>query len=254
MKNMVEVSNVIKEYGRGASSFRVLKEISLEIREGEFVAIMGPSGSGKTTMLNVMSTIDKVNSGRIKIDGREITRINDNQLADFRRKVIGFVFQDFNLLDNMTIKDNIALPLTLSNENYDDILKKIKELTKLLGISGQLEKYPYELSGGQRQRAAICRALITYPKVIFADEPTGALDTKSTADVLECFEKINKTLGTTIVMVTHDAAAASHCDRIMFLRDGQFAGRLDSNGDKKAMFKKALSMLEVMEATDNEFR
>lgn len=253
MKKMVQVSNVIKEYGRKGSPFRVLKEISLDVNEGEFVAIMGPSGSGKTTMLNVMSTIDKVNSGRILIDGKDITLIDDKNLAEFRRKVIGFVFQDFNLLDNMTIKDNIALPLTLNNTDHRIILKEIKKLTTLLGISGQVDKYPYELSGGQRQRAAICRALITYPKVIFADEPTGALDSKSTTDVLQCFKNINETLGTTIVMVTHDAAAASHCDKILFLKDGKLNGRLDSDGDKKALFKKALSMLEVMGGTDNEF-
>lgn len=247
MKKMVETLNVIKEYGEASRSFRALKEINLDIYEGEFVAIMGPSGSGKTTMLNIMSTIDKVTSGKVLIDGKDITIIKENEIANFRRDVIGFVFQDFNLLDNMTIRDNIALPLTLNNVKVNVILQKIDELTKLLGIIDQLDKYPYELSGGQKQRATICRALITSPKVIFADEPTGALDSKSSSEVLECFKNINKKLGTTIIMVTHDAAAASYCDRIMFLKDGKLNGRLDSDGNKNELFKKILNMLAVME-------
>ncbi|KPV60905.1 bacitracin ABC transporter ATP-binding protein [Paenibacillus sp. A3] len=250
---IVEVSDVTKEYGEKASTFLALKEVSLDFDEGEFVGIMGPSGSGKTTLLNIMSTIDRPSSGRIFIDGYDITTIKDKELAKFRRDTIGFVFQAFNLLDNMTIRDNIALPLTLNNVKLEIILSKIDELTQLLGISEQLDKYPYELSGGQKQRAAICRALITSPKVIFADEPTGALDSKSSSEVLECFKSVNKKLDTTIIMVTHDAVAASYCDRVMFLKDGRIHGRLDSDGNKQELFKKVLNMLAVMGGTSHEF-
>ncbi|KUP43753.1 bacitracin ABC transporter ATP-binding protein [Bacillus velezensis] len=252
MNKIVEVSNVIKEYGEIGSTFRALKEVSLNINKGEFVGIMGSSGSGKTTLLNIMSTIDKATLGEVLIDGKRIDDYKDEDLAKFRRDTIGFVFQAFNLLDNMTIRDNIALPLALNNVKHKIILKKIDELTELLGISNQLDKYPYELSGGQKQRVAICRALITSPKVIFADEPTGALDSKSSSEVLECFKNINKTIGTTIIMVTHDANAASYCNRVMFLKDGKLHGRLDSSGDKKELFKKVLNMLAVMGGSENE--
>lgn len=250
---IVEVSDVTKEYGEKTSTFMALKGVSLDFDEGEFVGIMGPSGSGKTTLLNIMSTIDRPSSGRISIDRYDITAIKDKELAKFRRDTIGFVFQAFNLLDNMTIRDNIALPLTLNNVKLDIILSKIDELTQMLGISEQLDKYPYELSGGQKQRAAICRALITSPKVIFADEPTGALDSKSSSEVLECFKSVNKKLDTTIIMVTHDAVAASYCDRVMFLKDGRIHGRLDSDGNKQELFKKVLNMLAVMGGTSHEF-
>lgn len=255
MNKMVEVSNVTKEYGEIGSSFsafRALKEVNLAINQGEFVGIMGPSGSGKTTLLNIMSTIDKATKGKVLIDGQNINNLKDHELARFRRETIGFVFQAFNLLDNMSIRDNIALPLTLNNIKHQVILEKIEEFTRLLGIANQLDKYPYELSGGQKQRVAICRALVTSPKVIFADEPTGALDSRSSSEVLECFKNINTTIGTTIIMVTHDASAASYCDRIMFLKDGKLHGRLDSNGDKKELFKKVLNMLAVMGGTEDE--
>lgn len=252
MNKMVEVSNVTKEYGEIGSAFRALKEVNLTINQGEFVGIMGPSGSGKTTLLNIMSTIDKATKGKVFIDGQNINNLKDHELARFRRETIGFVFQAFNLLDNMSIRDNIALPLTLNNIKHQVILEKIEEFTRLLGIANQLDKYPYELSGGQKQRVAICRALVTSPKVIFADEPTGALDSRSSSEVLECFKNINTTIGTTIIMVTHDASAASYCDRIMFLKDGKLHGRLDSNGNKKELFKKVLNMLAVMGGTEDE--
>ena len=252
MKKIVEVFSVIKQYGKIGASFRALKEVSLEIDEGEFVGIMGPSGSGKTTLLHIMSTIDKATSGKILIDGRDITKIKENEIARFRRDFIGFVFQDFNLLDNMTIQDNIVLPLTLNNIKVNVIIKRMEELTKLLGIEDQLDKYPYELSGGQKQRAAICRALITSPKVIFADEPTGALDSKSSSEVLECFKNINKKLQTTIIMVTHDAKAASYCNRVLFLKDGKIDGSLHSNGNKNELFKKILNMLALMGGAQDE--
>ncbi|WP_407945747.1 ABC transporter ATP-binding protein [Paenibacillus puerhi] len=253
MMRMVEVSEVTKQYGDTTSSYRALKGVTLDFDAGEFVGIMGPSGSGKTTLLNIMSTIDRATSGKINIDGIDITLIKDKELAKFRRDTIGFVFQAFNLLDNMTIRDNIALPLTLNNVKLNVIMAKMTELTQLLGIYEQLDKYPYELSGGQKQRAAICRALITSPKVIFADEPTGALDSKSSSEVLECFKNVNRKLSTTIIMVTHDAVAASYCDRVMFLKDGRIHGRLESEGNKQDLFKKVLDMLAVMGGTSHEF-
>lgn len=252
LKKIVEVVNVTKEYGEASAVFKALKEVNLEINEGEFVGIMGPSGSGKTTLLNIISTIDKATLGNVRIDGKDITTIREKEVAKFRRDVIGFVFQDFNLLDNMTIKDNIALPLALNNVKANVILQKVDELTKIMGITQQLDKYPYQLSGGQKQRAVICRALINSPKVIFADEPTGALDSKLSLEVLECFKRINKELETTVIMVTHDAVAASHCSRIMFLKDGKINGRLDSDGNKKELFKKTLNMLALMGGTSDE--
>ncbi|HGG0417821.1 TPA: ABC transporter ATP-binding protein [Clostridium sporogenes] len=252
MKKIVEVSKLIKNYGRLANKHKVLKGIDLEINEGEFISIMGPSGSGKTTLLNIMSTIDKATSGMVIIDSKDVNSLREDELARFRRDVIGFVFQDFNLLDSMTIRDNIALPLTLNSEKIEIILERINKLTKLLGIEKHLDKYPYQLSGGQKQRAAICRALITSPKVIFADEPTGALDSKSSVEVLECFANINKSYNTTIVMVTHDARAASYADRIMFLNDGSISGELYSSGNKSEMFKKILNMIAVMGGESDE--
>ncbi|NKF08831.1 ABC transporter ATP-binding protein [Clostridium gasigenes] len=247
---MINISNISKKYGNGDE---ILKGIDLEIYREEFVAIMGPSGSGKTTLLNAMSTIDKSTSGKIEISGRNITNIKDKELSKFRRDTVGFVFQNFNLLDNMSIRDNIALPLVLNNVENKLILKKINELSSLLGIKKHLDKYPYQLSGGERQRAAICRALIMEPKVIFADEPTGSLDSKSTKDVLNCFKSINKELKTTIVMVTHDANAASFCDRVFFLEDGSIYGKLDSDGDNKDLLKRTLNMLAIIGGGSDEF-
>jgi putative ABC transport system ATP-binding protein len=252
MNKMVEVSKLIKDYGRLTNKHRVLRDVNLDITEGEFISIMGPSGSGKTTFLNIMSTIDRGTSGKVIIGGKDVGSLRDNELANFRREVIGFVFQDFNLLDNMTIRDNIALPLTLNNEKVEIILEKIDKLTKLLGIEKHLDKYPYQLSGGQKQRVAICRALITSPKVIFADEPTGALDSKSAIEVLQCFANINKSYNTTIIMVTHDTRAASYADRVVFLKDGSISGELDSNGNKSEMFKKILNMIAMMGGESDE--
>lgn len=252
MKKIAEVSNLIKDYGLLTNKHRILKEIDLEINEGEFFSIMGSSGSGKTTFLNIMSTIDKATSGKVIIDGKDVNSLKEDELARFRRDVIGFVFQDFNLLDSMTVRDNIALPLTLNSEKIEIILERINKLTKLLGIEKHLDKYPYQLSGGQKQRAAICRALITSPKVIFADEPTGALDSKSSVEVLECFANINKSYNTTIIMVTHDARAASYADRVMFLKDGSINGELYSSGNKGEMFKKILNMIAVMGGESDE--
>ncbi|MBW7475860.1 ABC transporter ATP-binding protein [Paenibacillus oenotherae] len=250
MKNIVEVSRVTKEYG-GAGAYRALNDVSLTIHEGEFVGIMGSSGSGKTTLLHILSTIDGATAGNIHIDGRDITAMKEEEAAKFRRDKVGFVFQAYQLLDNMTVRDNIALPLSLNNVKASVILNGIDELTEILGIEEQLDKYPYELSGGQKQRAAICRALITSPKVVFADEPTGALDSKSASEVLECLKDINSRLGTTIIMVTHDAMAASYCDRILFLKDGRIHGEVDGDGDKQMLFANILNMLAVMGGSEH---
>ena len=252
MKKIVEITKLIKDYGKINNKHKVLKEIDLDINEGEFISIMGPSGSGKTTLLNIMSTIDKATSGKVMIGSQDVGSLKEEELARFRRDVIGFVFQDFNLLDSMTIRDNIALPLTLNNEKVEIIVDRVHKLTKLLGIEKHLDKYPYQLSGGQRQRTAICRALITSPKVIFADEPTGALDSKASVEVLECFENINKTYNTTIIMVTHDARAASYADKVMFLKDGRISGELDSSGNRNELFKKILNMIAVIGGESDE--
>lgn len=252
MEKVIEAIQITKEYDEKGKKYKALKGVDLEIYKGEFIGIMGPSGSGKTTLLNMLSTIDKPTSGKVIIDKVNLNNIRNNNLADFRRKNIGFIFQEFNLLDNMTIADNISLPLVLSNTNTEIILSKVQVLSKLLGIENQLDKYPYELSGGQKQRVAICRALISDPKVVFADEPTGALDSKSAFEVLNCFSNINKKLGITILMVTHDAKAASYSDKVMFLKDGKINGEIDSSNNKKEFFYKILNMLAVLEGYKDE--
>ncbi|MEG0711625.1 MAG: ABC transporter ATP-binding protein [Niameybacter sp.] len=252
MQPIIEVTKLIKEYGQKGSVYRALKGIDLKVEKGEFIGIMGPSGSGKTTLLNILSTIDNATSGQVKIEGKDVTAIKTKDIAEFRRSLIGFVFQDFNLLDNMTIRDNIALPLTLNNAKASIILEKTEELTKKLGIYEQLDKYPYQLSGGQKQRAAICRALVGNPKVVFADEPTGALDSRAATELLECFKKVKAEFGTTLVMVTHDAAVASYCDRVLFLKDGTISGQMESGGDTSTFYQKILNMLAMMGGKGHE--
>jgi putative ABC transport system ATP-binding protein len=246
MAAMIEVRDLTKVYGRQGSLCRALYEVNFAIEAGAFVAVMGPSGSGKTTLLNIISTIDQPTKGRVIIDGREIDRLKEKELALFRRDMIGFVFQEFNLLDNMTIRDNIALPLTLNNRKPEEILRKVRELTALFGIDDQLDKYPYQLSGGQKQRAAVCRALVNDPKILFADEPTGALDSKAASELLACFQNVSNKYGTTVVMVTHDATAASYCDRVLFLKDGMISGKLETNGNSEEFFKKILNMVALL--------
>ena len=246
MEPMIEVKGISKQYGHKGAICTALNQVSLTIIKGEFVAIMGPSGSGKTTLLHMMSTIDMPTKGEVIVSGKVLNKIKEKDIAHFRRDTIGFVFQDFNLLDNMTIQDNIALPLTLNNKKVAFILQQITQVAQLLGIESQLDKYPYQLSGGQKQRAAIARALITNPAIIFADEPTGALDSKAASELLECFKRAKEKYGTTIVMVTHDASAASYCDRVFFLKDGVINGKLERQGDIKENFKKILNMVAVL--------
>lgn len=252
MASVIEVKKLTKIYGRQSGVCRALREVNFEIGKGEFVAIMGPSGSGKTTLLNIISTIDKPTQGQIIIDGRDINALKEQELALFRRNVIGFVFQEFNLLDNMTIRDNIALPLTLNNIKPEIILGKVQGLTELFGIDNQLDKYPYQISGGQKQRAAVCRALVNEPEILFADEPTGALDSKAASELLGCFQYVRNYYKTTVVMVTHDASAASYCDRVLFLKDGMISGKLATSSNAEEFFKKILNMVALLGGERNE--
>lgn len=218
---ILKVMGIKKTYTTrfGNNQVHALKEVNFDVEQGEFVAIMGESGSGKTTLLNLLAAFDKPTSGTISIDGKELITLNDNALASYRRNNLGFVFQDFNLLDTLSIKDNILLPIVLGGKNVNDYKERLNTITKEIGIDTILRKYPYEISGGQKQRVAVARALITDPKLILADEPTGALDSQSSDDLLRVFEKINKK-GQTILMVTHSVAAASHANRILFIKDG----------------------------------
>lgn len=252
MERLIKIQGLKKEYGSKGMRFTALNGIDLEVQKGEFMAVMGPSGSGKTTLLNLISTIDRPTAGKIFFGDIDLDAMKSGDLAKFRRDRIGFVFQDFNLLDNMTVMDNIALPLALNKADHLGITARVGELAAFFGIGEQLPKYPYQLSGGQKQRAATARALITSPAAVFADEPTGALDSKSSAELLECFKSMNTRFGTTIIMVTHDAFAASYCDRIMFLKDGAIHARLDRAGSRKELFHKILDMLGAMGGISNE--
>lgn len=221
MEKVMTVSNVTKTYGKkGEKQFQALKGVSLSVAKGEFVAIMGTSGSGKTTLLNIMSTLDKPSSGEVTINGKNIAKLKKNQMADFRAKKIGFIFQDFNLLDNLTARENIALPLSLQGVKSSEIDSKVDKIAAKLNISEVLEKYPAAISGGQKQRVAAARALVHEPAILMADEPTGALDSKSSRALLDTMELLNEKDQVSILMVTHDPFSASFADRILFIRDG----------------------------------
>ena len=220
MENILKLEKTDKYYGNKSSLTKAINNISFEVDKGEFVAIMGASGSGKTTLLNVISTIDKVTSGHIYVGGEDITKLKGNALNKFRREELGFIFQDFNLLDTLTAYENIALSLSIQNFSVKEIDEKIRRVSNQLNIKDVLNKYPYQMSGGQKQRVASARAIITNPKLILADEPTGALDSKSAKMLLERFNYLNTTLAATILMVTHDSNAASFCKRILFIQDG----------------------------------
>ncbi|MCF0128910.1 MAG: ABC transporter ATP-binding protein [Pseudobutyrivibrio sp.] len=219
---LLEVSNVKKVYTTrfGGNQVEALKNMNFSVDEGEYVAVMGESGSGKTTLLNILAALDKPTLGEVKLNGQDIVTIKEKQISAFRRDNLGFVFQDFNLLDNFTLKDNIFLPLVLQQVNHKEMEERIKPIAAQLGIDEILGKYPYEVSGGQKQRAAVARALITNPKLVLADEPTGALDSKATHGLLKLFDEINNN-GQTIIMVTHSNKVASHANRIIFIKDGE---------------------------------
>lgn len=219
---ILEVNHIKKIYTTrfGANSIQALSDVCFTVEEGEYVAIMGESGSGKTTLLNILAALDKPTSGEVKVSGNAISAIRDKDLSAFRRNNLGFVFQDFNLLDTFSLQDNIFLPLVLSGKSFGEMNQRLIPIAQKLGISDILHKYPYEVSGGQKQRAAIARALITSPKLVLADEPTGALDSKATSSLLQVFTSINQE-GQTILMVTHSAKAASHAKRVLFIKDGE---------------------------------
>jgi len=219
---LLEAKNIRKVYATrfGGNQVQALTDVSFTVDEGEYVAIMGESGSGKTTLLNILAALDRPTSGTVLLDGKDISAIRENQLAAFRRDQLGFVFQDFNLLDTFSLKDNILLPLVLQGMNWREMEANLLPIANQLRIANLLEKYPYEVSGGQKQRAAVCRALITHPRLILADEPTGALDSRATDALLDVFQQINQT-GQTLLMVTHSLKAASRAGRILFIRDGQ---------------------------------
>lgn len=218
---LLHVENIEKYYGNLGAVTKALNQVSFDVQTGEFISIMGASGSGKTTLLNCISTIDTVSSGHILLDGKDITTIAERDIADFRRDYLGFVFQDFNLLDTLTLEENIALPLTISEVPSQKIDERVRQIADQLQISEALKKFPTQVSGGQKQRCAFARALIGNPKLIMADEPTGSLDSNSSRVLLEIMSKLNAELGTTILMVTHDAFSASYAGRILFLKDGR---------------------------------
>lgn len=231
MSEWIRICDVEKYYGEGANVTKAVDRVSFSVDKGEFVGIMGASGSGKTTLLNMMSTIDHVTSGHIYYDGVDITEMKEEQLAEFRRDNLGFVFQDFNLLDTLTIEENIILALTLHGRKKKEIDSAVEDIMRRLGIEGVRDKFPWQASGGQKQRCACARAVIHDPKLILADEPTGALDSRSARMLLETFTTLNQTMEATILMVTHDAFSASYCQRILFLKDGQIFHEL-VRGDK----------------------
>lgn len=247
MKTVVEAKRIKKVYGAKGNIFTALDDINLTVEEGEFVGIMGPSGAGKSTLLHILATIDTPTSGSIVIDGVSLVRISEKQLSAFRRDKLGFIFQDYNLLDTLTVKENILLPLTLSNLNVQEMEKRVVEVANKFGISPILEKYPYQISGGQSQRTAAARAIITKPSLILADEPTGALDSKSATDLLESLKDLNQQDKATIFMVTHDAYAASYCKRVLFIKDGtMFTELVKGNKVRKEFFDKVLATLSVL--------
>ncbi len=247
MKEILKLEHIQKYYGNQGNITKAIKNISFSLNSGEFVGIMGASASGKTTLLNCISTIDTVSAGHIYLNGIDITEMKEKELARFRRNNLGFIFQDFNLLDTLTISENIALALTINHVPAHQIEDKVNEIAFILNISDILEKYPYQVSGGQKQRCACARAIINKPKLILADEPTGALDSYSSQMFLSTLQSMNEQLGVTILMVTHDAFTASYANRILFLKDGEiFNEILKGNGSRKVFFEKILDVLTIM--------
>ena len=247
MENILKIDKIEKYYGSRSSLTKAIDNISFEVEKGEFVAIMGVSGSGKTTLLNCISTIDKVTSGHIYVGGEDITKLKGNNLNKFRREELGFIFQDFNLLDTLTAYENIALALSIQNVNSKEIEERIKRVANDLNIKDVLKKYPYQMSGGQKQRVSSARAIITNPKLVLADEPTGALDSKSAKMLLERFNYLNKELEATILMVTHDAFTASYASRVIFIKDGKIFNEIIRGDDtRKEFFDKIIDVVTLL--------
>ena len=246
-EKILNVDHVEKYYGNRGNVTKAVDDISFTVQKGEFVAIMGASGSGKTTLLNCISTIDSVTSGHISIDGRDITKLKSKELSRFRREELGFIFQDFNLLDTLTAFENIALALTIGGTPAGDVEPRVHQVAKQLMIEDILEKYPYQLSGGQKQRVASARAIVTKPALVLADEPAGALDSKSARMLLESFETLNRELQATILMVTHDAFTASYCSRILFIKDGRIFNEIDrGESTRKELFTKIIDVVSLL--------
>lgn len=247
MKNILKVEKIEKYYGNKDNITKAIDNISFRVDKGEFVGIMGPSGSGKTTLLNCISTIDTVTTGNIIINDKDITKMKSRQLENFRKDELGFIFQDFNLLDTLTAYENIALALTIQGVKPKEVDTKIKNVARNLGILEILNKYPYQMSGGQKQRVASARAIVTNPSLILADEPTGALDSKSSRLLLDSFEKLNKDLEATILMVTHDAFTASYAHRILFIKDGKVFNELvRGNDSRKEFFNRIIEVVTLL--------
>lgn len=245
--HILKAKNISKTYGsKKNKQYMALKNISFEVNKGEFIGIMGSSGSGKTTLLNIIGSIDTLTTGALEMENNDISTLNKKDLAKHRRENIGFIFQDYNLLESMTLKENIILPLALTGMSVKEMEEKVFVLARDLGIMEVLNKYPYEVSGGEQQRAAACRALITNPKIILADEPTGNLDSKSGKQLLSLFEYINEKYQATILMVTHDVFAASYCHKIMFIRDGEIYNQLYADDDRKVFFDQILNVMSVL--------
>lgn len=245
---ILEASNIVKIYGETSSegATKALGGVNLSVNKGEFIAIMGPSGSGKTTLLNVLSGIDRPTSGEIMINGQEISKMKRDELALFRRRQLGFVFQEFNLLDSLTVKENIILPMVLEKKPAAEMDEKVQNLAGLFEIESILHKYPYNISGGQQQRTAVSRALVNDPSIIFADEPTGNLDSKSSTAIMECFEKIVEELKATVLLVTHDVFAASYCQKVVFIKDGLIHSYIVKKGSRKEFLNQIMDNLAVL--------
>ena len=245
MSTILEVRNLTKIY-EGKVSYKALDGIHFSIEKGEFVGIMVPSGSGKTTLLNMVSTIDTPTAGEIRVNGRNPHKLKKKDIALFRRRELGFVFQYFNLLDTLTVEENIILPLTLDKVKVKEMAERVVSVTRKLGIEGILKKRTYEISGGQMQRTAIARAIIHHPQLILADEPTGNLDSKSSKDVMETLQQLNKEENATMMMVTHDALAASYCDRVIFIKDGELYNEIYRGQNRQAFYQQIIDVLSVL--------
>lgn len=247
MAEILTVTDLRRVYGKGAAATRALDGVSLSLEAGEFVGVMGPSGSGKTTLLNCVSTIDRPTAGSIVIDGRELTALRGKELARFRRERLGFVFQDFNLLDTLTLEENIGLALSLNNTDPETVQRRVREMAARLEIMDVLEKFPYQVSGGQKQRAACARAMVAGQSLLLADEPTGALDSKASKNLLEIMTRMNRDMGATILMVTHDAYSASYAARVLFLKDGRlFHELLRGERGRPVFYHEVLDVLALL--------
>ncbi len=250
---ILQVDDIQKYYGNRGNLTRAVDHISFTVRRGEFLGIMGASGSGKTTLLNCISTIDRVTSGHIYVEGRDITSLRGQQLSDFRGQKLGFIFQDFNLLDTLTAGENIALALSIAGLRPAEVEQRVREVAQALNIAGELDRFPYQMSGGQQQRVAAARAVVTQPAMVLADEPTGSLDSHAARMLLTLLTELNERLGATILMVTHDAFSASYCRRILFIRDGTLFHELNRGTDsRKEFFTKILDVVSVLGGETND--